>query len=126
MWPFAADELGKDGVLEAGIPKQKAEFLVTGSAFSPSGEPVPKLPVRAGLGDREKVMWVFGDRYWSGTTEFTAPEPFVAMPLDWEHAFGGEGYDANPLGRGAGPVEVEGQLTRPLPNIEDSSRYNSL
>ncbi len=110
MWKFVATELGGDAVLETGIPKRWSEFLVTGKACIP--EPNIGCQVRVQLGDREKVLHVFGDRYWEGMS-FTDPEPFREMPLDWSRAYGGEGYAKNPLGKG---FAADGR--KPLPNIE--------
>ena len=117
MWKFAASELGADAALDVAIPKAKAEFLVTGSAFVPGGEPRPGCAVRVRLGGREKTLHVSGDRYWKG--EFPSdPVPFVSMPLDWAHAFGGEGYAANPVGRGFATDMVNTVAVRRLPNID--------
>jgi uncharacterized protein YjbI with pentapeptide repeats len=117
MWQFAAMELGKDAALDAAVPKEKAEFLVTGYACMPGGEPRSGCPVRVRLGRREKRLHVYGDRYWKGTFP-SDPAPFTRMPLDWAHAFGGEGYDKNPLGKGFRPVTVNNVLIHWLPNIQ--------
>jgi len=117
MWKFLAEELGKDTVLDAGIPKAYPEFLVTGKACVPDGKSATGVAVRACLGDREKVLHVFGDRYWNGSAA-SDPAPFSEMPLDWEHAFGGEGCLHNPLGKGFAQVDPETGNPWWLPNIE--------
>ena len=33
LWKFCAAELGKEAILDSGIPKSRPEFLVTGKAF---------------------------------------------------------------------------------------------
>jgi len=76
MWKFLAEELGKDTVLDAGIPKAYPEFLVTGKACVPDGKSATGVAVRACLGDREKVLHVFGDRYWNGSAA-SDPAPFL-------------------------------------------------
>jgi uncharacterized protein YjbI with pentapeptide repeats len=116
MWKFAAEELGKDAALDAGIPKARAEFLVTGFAFTPHGEARTGCPVRARLGGCEKTLHVYGDRYWKGSFP-TEPAPFTSIPLDWPHAYGGEGYDRNPIGKGFKPVSADDVISHPLPNI---------
>jgi uncharacterized protein YjbI with pentapeptide repeats len=116
MWKFAASELGKDCALDAGIPKARAEFLVTGSAYMPGGEPRGGCLVKAGLAGREKLLHVYGDRYWKGDFP-SEPKPFESMPLDWAHAFGGEGFGQNPLGKGYGPVAAGTSTVQWLPNI---------
>ncbi len=113
MWKFLAEELGGDGVLEAGIPKRWSEFLVVGKACL--AEPKTACRVSVRLGDREKVLHVYGDRYWEGTG-FSEPVAFQQMPLDWRQAYGGDGYPRNPLGKGfASPAPGE---RPPLPNIQ--------
>ena len=97
------------------------EFLITGRACVPGSDPQPACAVTARLGEIQKSLYVFGDREWRGD-RFTDPVPFTDMPLDWSHAYGGEGYAANPLGKGAVPVEAEGRRFHPLPNIEYPSQ----
>ena len=117
LWKFAAEALGKDAALDICIPKSRAEFLVIGSAYTPEGKPQPACRTAASLGAQRKELYVFGDRYWNGTTA-TEPVPFTEIPLDWAHAFGGTDYARNPLGKGFEPVQINGQKTQPLPNIE--------
>jgi uncharacterized protein YjbI with pentapeptide repeats len=124
MWKFAAAELGKDAALDAAVPKSKPEFIVTGNAYMPGGKPGPGCTVRARLGEREKLLHVFGDRYWNGPFK-TDPEPFMSMPLDWAHAFGGEGYDKNPLGKGFKPVKKDKVEIKWLPNIQYPTRLDA-
>ncbi|MCB1919985.1 MAG: DUF2169 domain-containing protein [Candidatus Competibacteraceae bacterium] len=119
MWPFIAAELGGDGILEAGIPKLWPEFLVTGKACL--SEPRGSCAVRVQLGQRQKVLLVFGDRYWQGekgSERWTDPVRFQEMPLDWSHAYGGAGYAQNPLGKGHAPAHK--QQLQPLPNLQSS------
>ena len=40
------------------------------------------------------------------------------MPITWQNAFGGEGFDNNPLGKGIAPIETEDGKVHPLPNVE--------
>jgi uncharacterized protein YjbI with pentapeptide repeats len=117
MWKFVASELGKDAAIEASIPKAQGEFLVSGSAFVPGGEPKQGCTVKVKLGEREKSIHVFGDRFWRGTSP-GEPLPFSTMPLDWTHAFGGEGFDRNPFGKGVTPVSRNDITLHPLPNIQ--------
>lgn len=121
LWKFAAESLGKDAALDVCIPKSRAEFLVTGSAYTPDAKPQPACRTAAMLGAQRKELFVFGDRIWNGTTA-TDPVPFTEMPLDWSHAFGGPDYARNPLGRGHEPVQVDGRKVQPLPNVEYPDR----
>lgn len=117
MWKFAGEELGKDAAIDAGLPKARAEYLVTGSAFVPGREPQQGCMVKAKLGGLEKTIHVIGDRFWRGSTP-GEPLPFVNMSLDWSNAFGGEGFDKNPRGKGFKPVTQNNITLRPLPNIQ--------
>lgn len=118
LWKLVKDELGAVP-LDAGLPKSRAEFLVTGSAYSPT--PTATLPVRVQVGALSKELYVIGDRRWHRDVP-TAPEPFTTMPLGWERAFGGEGFAMNPLGRGVKPVAGPGGEVHPLPNVERPGR----
>src|SRR5690349_3057588 len=66
MWTFVAQVLGKDAALDAGIPKARAEYIIAGSAHCPGGQPRDRLPVRARVGTTEKIIHVYGDRFWQG------------------------------------------------------------
>jgi uncharacterized protein YjbI with pentapeptide repeats len=122
MWPFLAEELGKDAVPDAGMPKSRAEFLVSGFAFAAGETPERACTVRVRVGDLNKTLWVYGDRFWTGDNALgeraADPEPFVRMPVAWETAFGGEGFGRNPLGKGYMPIATENGPVHPLPNVE--------
>ncbi|HWS13666.1 MAG TPA: DUF2169 domain-containing protein [Rhodocyclaceae bacterium] len=117
LWKTVPKELGESGVLDVGIPKERAEFLVCGKAYAPGGEPVPGLAVRARLGSIEKTLVVFGERYWIGAG-ISKPRPFVEMPLDWAHAYGGPDFAENPQGKGHRHTDGEQPEVRWLPNVE--------
>lgn len=119
---------------EFALTKPRADVLINGSAFSPSGRPVESLDVSLEIGERRKVVRVTGDRIWErGLTGIrpSEPSPFSEMPLRFERAFGGSDHShadprhqgtelRNPVGVGfhknPEPASVEG---RPLPNLED-------
>jgi uncharacterized protein YjbI with pentapeptide repeats len=97
------------------IFKPRADLLVRGSAH---GGASGVTQVRFSFGREgsaiERRIAVFGDRRWRtglGGSEPTAPEPFDAIPLVYERAFGGAKVDENPLGAGRGGER--------LPNLED-------
>lgn len=117
LWKTAAEQLGRDAVLDAGMSKQRGEVLVAGSAI-PVGGPAPGTGVRVKIGTVDKKLYVLGDRSWK-TAGFSDPVPFTEMPVTWERAFGGEGFARNPLGKGFKVLDVDGRKVRPLPNIED-------
>src|SRR5690606_4609961 len=66
----------------------------------------------------DKKLAVLGNRYWVGN-KATDPAPFQSMPIDFAHAFGGEGYALNPAGKGAVALATEHGEVVPLPNVED-------
>jgi len=68
-----------------------------------------------------------GDRVWQSDGSPSAPEPFEAMPLVWERAFGGVhpledrilAEERNPIGVGfAGKRSVQELTGQPVPNLE--------
>lgn len=122
LWKFAGEQLGKDAILDAGVPKLLPEFLVHGRVYAPGGTPVAACAARARVGAHEKVLFAFGDRNWNGSTP-TDAQPFTEMPLAWTQAYGGADYPANPLGKGSLPVlQADGSKRRPLPNLEHAKQ----
>jgi hypothetical protein len=86
------------------------------------------------VGPVQKVVRVFGDRYWvktGGQIFATKPQHFDKMPLIYERAFGGWDksnkdektwtFEArNPVGRGFGdPLRYVDEGKVPMPNLED-------
>ena len=120
MWKLAAEVLGGDAPLDAAMPKTRGEFLVYGDACALNGASVPGVKVRVQAGFADKRLIVFGDRHW----QFAGPSDpvrFSRMPITWQNAFGGEGFDLNPVGKGVRKVLVDGKEVQPLPNVEDAS-----
>ena len=120
-------ELLAGQALDLGFPKPRGEFLVTGKCFAPRGEMRPASQVEVRVGPVSKTLYVFGDRYWldskSSHPKMSEPMPFAEIPIDYEHAYGGEGHVPNPKGRGAVLVDgPDGRQHRPLPNIEVHDR----
>jgi len=103
--------------------KPAADLLLVGTCHAPGGKPAGACEVAFQVGERRRVLRVSGDRYWEargGRWVPSEPEPFTAMPLGYERAFGGQGYGPNPVGRGlAEVVGADGVGRRPLPNVED-------
>ncbi|MFO0611490.1 MAG: DUF2169 domain-containing protein [Polyangiaceae bacterium] len=113
LWAAATTELGT-AVLDEGLSKPRGELLVAGRCIPLRGEPTTASYVRVQAGPLEKVLAVIGDRHWRDGAQ-TAPQPFVEMPIDWQHAFGGPEYPLNPWGKGL--VAREDGVV-PLPNVE--------
>ncbi len=102
MWNFLAKEMTAP-MIDEGVSKLTPEFLVHGFAYPPSDRP-NACAVRVKLGDKEKTVLAFGDRYWEGSRA-SAPTAFEKMPLSWGKAYGGPDFLANPVGRGRESVE---------------------
>ncbi len=118
LWKTLPAELGPKPVLDQGIPKPRAEVLVTGSCFAPRGTTRPASQVRVRVGEVDKTLNVFGDRYWKNGI-ITKAEDFVEMPIVWANAFGGQGFERNPLGKGIHKAPMpDGSQAVPLPNLE--------
>lgn len=122
FWAMVSAALGAAGVVDEGLAKARGELLVAGSFHAPGGAPLRASHVRAKLGGIDKRLAVIGDRHWTDGVP-TEPDPISTLPIDWTHAFGGAGFDRNPYGKGAAPVEVDGRLVHALPNVE---RYGAL
>jgi uncharacterized protein YjbI with pentapeptide repeats len=99
------------------LRKPRADVTLSGTAYPAIGRG-PTI-ARLSFGDRagarfDRAIAVFGARRWAGGALGVRPTesaPFASMPLVHENAFGGPGYDANPVGMGVGGG--------PLPHLED-------
>lgn len=111
--------------------KVAADVVVVGSAHAPGGVARASWPVRVKVGALDKHLRVTGPRAWvrgaSGYT-LTEPEPCTAVPMRYEHAFGGVArqgdtehtYAANPVGVGYVPSVADERRERiEAPRIED-------
>jgi uncharacterized protein YjbI with pentapeptide repeats len=97
----------------------RADVLFDGCAYAPETHSVPTSAVRIAIGAErpllEKTIHVFGQRVApEGDAPPGAPLLFDRMPIVYERAYRGSGFDENP----AGLVPAAGSL---LPNIIDPS-----
>jgi hypothetical protein len=118
--------------------KPATDVVFNGKAYSMGGVPVQSLTaavtVAAAGGPSRKEVLVVGDRFcrWmeGGRIAATPPEPFAAMELRYESAYGGVdlysdpklpmAYPRNPLGKGFVIKPTPKTLKDlPLPNLED-------
>jgi len=118
LWTQLPDLLGEYPYLDAGMPKPQGEVLVYGSYYAPGGQAVTADTVQLSIGPLNKTLAVIGSRYWRALLTPTAPAPFTQMPVNYAHAFGGSEFNKNTLGKGIEEVEIDGEMRRPLPNIE--------
>lgn len=120
LWKIVGEELGSDAVLDLAMPKDGAEFLVTGSAYTRHQQDKTQCAVSVQVGACKKSLLVFGDRYWIDGRA-SEPQPFDDIRLDWRRAFGGPGFAENPAGIGHDDETINGLRVRKLPNIEHAS-----
>lgn len=116
------DDLGRSVLYPSDfVPlKPKVDVTLAGHAYAPGGSATRSLVGfrfgrRAGAQGFERVIAVFGPRHWQSSlldTTPSKPERFDAVPLVYERAFGGAGFDRNPVGLGFG----DGAR---LPQLED-------
>lgn len=114
--------------------KPRADIVLVGRAHVPKGGSALAIDVSLRVGQVKKSMRVFGDRRWKTSGPLMSehpkkPEPFTAMEITYERAFGGidkegGGYCAeNLVGRGffakKSKKVIDGAL---LPNIEDHQK----
>lgn len=122
FWSEISKQLPPDQMLDAAMPKGCGEYLLAGRFFSPNNEPVQSGKVVAKVGELEKTLIVHGDRFWNrflhGESGIIGPKPITSISLDWKHAFGGEHYEPNPLGKGAHIIKLDEADVWPLPNVE--------
>src|SRR6185312_8473252 len=109
------------------IGKPGTDVLLIGRAWAPPGHAVRETFVRVMVAERQKSIRVLGDRVWQPDGSPSVPEPFEAMPLVWERAFGGVhvledrmlAEERNPIGVGfAGKRSAEELTGHPVPNLE--------
>jgi uncharacterized protein YjbI with pentapeptide repeats len=104
------------------IFKPRADVMLVGRAYTP-GPAARASHVRFRFGEPghgfDRRMAVVGPRRWRkaiGGSVQSEPEPFESLPLDFELAYGGPGYDANPIGAGHGRADDR------LPSLEDPAQ----
>ena len=117
LWQALPEMLGQNKVLDDCMPKLHGELLLSGKCYAQNSQPVSSSAVAVRVGEITKELAVYGDRYW-GLLGISEAEPFTEMPLDYEHAFGGNGFEQNPVGKGIEEVDYFGEKRVPLPNIE--------
>ena len=115
--------------------KVATDVLVNGTAYAPAGRRTKSVEVRVRVASVDKTLLVTGNRFWSATgggVAMTSPEPFEAMPLTYERAFGGYNrtdddptqhrlYETNPVGTGFATL-ARHLVEKPVPNVEYPSQ----
>jgi hypothetical protein len=98
--------------------KPRADLMLLGVARPRRA--TARATVALSVGDTSAKLEVIGDRYWADADTSTATKPltFEVLPLRYTRAFGGDGHDHNPIGRGVFADKTRDPMLRPLPNIE--------
>jgi hypothetical protein len=115
---------------ELHVGKPSTDVILVGQAWVPRGRPAADTVAMVAVADRRKVIRVLGDRVWKSGGAFSAPEPFVSMPLVYERAFGGMhrvsddgpilAEERNPVGVGFAGKRSRGEMVgQKLPNLEE-------
>jgi len=112
---YRDEEIANDCLYESDFApwKQNADVLLTGTCHAPGGKPTTACRIEFGVGRWSKALAVIGNRHWKKSLLMSSasdPEPFAALPVTYPNAYGGEGFDRNPSGRGYEKAY--------LPNIE--------
>jgi uncharacterized protein YjbI with pentapeptide repeats len=104
------ESMGDIPMLDMGMPKPSAEWIVSGSFFSPDQQPCIAGSASAEIGELKKSLNIFGERQWNAGIP-SKPLPFTSLPFDYKYAFGSN-LNTNPTGKGYKQEQ--------LANIEDS------
>ncbi len=99
--------------------RERADVWLTGRAYAPAGRPVAVSVVRLaiyrhGQALLDKALHVYGERKASDVE----PKPFESLPITYELAYGGVGFDDNPVGVGADERAIAPSIVHP----EDAER----
>jgi len=114
--------------------KPAVDIVVIGKVYAPGGVPSTQMTASAQIGDRKKVITVFGDRDCSYRENmapvFSDPRPFTEMQVRYERAYGGRDetsdpnlpffYPRNNMGTGVALRNTKDTIQGlTLPNFED-------
>ncbi len=121
LWSSVLPELDSNGMLDQVMPKSNPEYLISGYAYTHNQDKKNACVVKAEIGALQKSLLIIGDRYWVGNQP-TNPQPFSRLPITWANAFGGDGHEKNPAGKGVTEVMLGEDKAIPLPNIENPTR----
>lgn len=135
MAPVYLGEPGKSSLLrESEIVSEHpgTDIILNATAYAPGDKPLQTLDVSVTVGQIQKTLLLFGDRYWEKGIvglKISRPEPFKTMPIIYERAYGGteasnekegkqEFEPRNPIGRGFA-TNSDSLVGKLLPNIEE-------
>ncbi len=133
QWGKITGALGKGVPFDMAMQKIRGEVLVSGNAYPNERSPTSEMGVGLEIGPINKRLKIYGDRYWKRgwwpLHKITPPEKFSKMPLSYKKAYGGNGFDRNPEGKGyesfLQSLRYKGEKQIPMPNIENPSELMS-
>ncbi|GAB0114863.1 DUF2169 family type VI secretion system accessory protein [Acidisoma sp. C75] len=109
--------------------KPRTDVTLAGSAHAPRGSRTTRLDVTLGVGAWRKSLTVIGNRAWhrgaQNAVELSPPEPFSAMQIRLEHAYGGIDSPINPWGKGYGRMEEKPGAEFAACNIHPVNEFRS-
>ena len=117
FWKIFGEEFGQDAAFDLAMPKSSPEFLVSGHAYTRHQEDKSRCAVRVRVAGVQKDLLVSGERFWVDGRP-SSPKPFESLRVDWRHAYGGPGFEENPVGMGREDEMVNGLSARRLPHVE--------
>jgi hypothetical protein len=95
--------------------RPRADVVLVGHAFAPDGSPARSLVARLVVGDIDKSIEVWCDRWFTQDGSLHEAPPFTKMPLLYERAAAGPD-DGNPVGMRHGTRDAYGK--REIPNLQ--------
>lgn len=119
---YVDDDPAKDflGDADMGVPKARADLLIDAVAFPPAPHLNSRAPflATAQCGKWAKSVQISPPATWSRWSGAVPVEgaPFTPVPLRYSQSFGGEGYEANPVGKGLYPGWKEAN-EQPVPRL---------
>ncbi|MFT3766880.1 MAG: DUF2169 domain-containing protein [Minicystis sp.] len=125
VFPDGAEERVCTYPADLGLFKVRTDVVAVGYAHAPGGS-AASMEVELRFGHEgnafHRKIRVSGDRKWQkglASPEVSEPVPFTTMPISYDRAFGGAGFDANPAGVGLVDRWRHARTLPPLPNLED-------
>lgn len=84
--------------------KTATDIIVNATSYAPCGRATSEWHASIAVAEREKRVLVTGPRAWVHTPllgwSLSPAVPVASLPLRYELAFGGDGYEKNPVGLG--------------------------
>ena len=119
---FSEESVAKfnNDVLDYILPKAEPEVIVNGYAYGKYAEKDQQTIVSFSLNNVHKALKVWGDRYWFGS-DISSAQPFDKIAISHYNAFGGADVPENLIGKGRDFIEIDGELFKPVANIESLS-----